>query len=633
MKLSISSLFLASIILLSSNALSQDVLFWSDVQTGKIMRSNTDGSDPTALLSQNMPRFITDDTIYNRLYWTDAGTNEIIRINYNGTGRRAIASGMVNPYGIAIGPDSALYVINDGQIQRYDTSGVLLSVVHDNVQNAADLVIAGAQLYWSNAADKVIETSGLDGENRQVLINNAINPIDLDVDPVHQKLYWIQYTGAIPGSGIFTADLNGSNKTLVVEEFAKSLAVDGDNQWLYWAPSNFFRVMRTNLADTSEVSIFMDDLTDTRSIVLNKTENKIFLINRHYAEFLFSANLSNGSSRTRLAASSVYFPTRFEIDTIGKKIYWINSKSSFTDDVTVGLMRANLDGSGVEFLITNPELKNPFGIALNVEGNKIYWSDRGRDAIGSAELDGSNIQYIVTTGLENTVGLRLDKVGQKLYWADWGTDKIQRCNLDGSGVEDVITTGLTSPYDVAFLPAEGKLYWTDYGDGTIKRSDMDGQNVETIVNTGSVTRKPNAIFVDQPNQKLYFTIEGSGDKVQRSNFDGTQLEDVVTENIQSPHDVAVISSPIINQVEAPIKPAFCKVSPNPFKDEFILESTIPVHFVQMYNLTGQVVYSRELSPEDVSHRIIVSHLSAGMYTLVANLKNGKRDVIKVILHK
>ena len=633
MKITISGLFLTSLVFFSFQVLSQDVLYWSDVQTGKIMRANTDGSDPVALFSQNMPRFIADDTIYSRLYWTDAGTNEIIRINYNGSGRVAIARGMINPYGIALGPDSLLYVINDGQIQRYDTLGVLLSVIHDNVENASDLVIAGTQLYWSDAGNKVIETSDLDGGNRHLLISNAVNPIDLDIDLVQQKIYWVQYTGGIPGSGIFVADLNGSNKKLVIEEFAKILAVDGDNQLLYWAPTNFFRVMRTNLADTSDVITFMDDLTDTREIVLNKKANKIFLINRNYAEFLYSANLSNGGSRSRLAASSVYYPTRFEIDTAGKKIYWINSKTSFTDDVTVGLMRANLDGSGVEFLITNPELRNPFGIALNVESNRIYWTDRGRDAIGSAELDGSNIQYIVTTGLDNTVGLRLDKAEQKLYWADWGTDKIQRCNLDGSGIEDIITTGLTSPYDVAFLPAEGKLYWTDYGDGTIKRSDMDGQNVETIVNTGSVVRKPNGIFVDQPNQKLYFTIEASGDKVQRCNFDGTQLEDVVTENIRSPHDVAVISYSIINQVIVPSKPTFCKVSPNPFTYELVLESAIPANFLQMYNLSGQIVYATSLLTTDSNHHVVVSHLSAGTYTLVVNLENGTREVLRVVLQK
>ncbi len=146
---------MTSLVFFSFQVLSQDVLYWTDVQTGKIMRANTDGSDPVALFSQNMPRFIADDTIYSRLYWTDAGTNEIIRINYNGSSRMAIAREMINPYGIALGPDSLLYVINDGQIQRYDTLGVLLSVIHDNVENASDLVIAGTQLYWSDAGNKV----------------------------------------------------------------------------------------------------------------------------------------------------------------------------------------------------------------------------------------------------------------------------------------------------------------------------------------------------------------------------------------------------------------------------------------------------------------------------------------------
>jgi hypothetical protein len=67
MNFSIAGLILTGFIFLSSNVLSQDVLYWSDVQTGKIMRANTDGSDPVALLSQNMPRFIADDTIYSRL--------------------------------------------------------------------------------------------------------------------------------------------------------------------------------------------------------------------------------------------------------------------------------------------------------------------------------------------------------------------------------------------------------------------------------------------------------------------------------------------------------------------------------------------------------------------------------------
>ncbi len=39
--------------------------------------------------------------------------------------------------------------------------------------------------------------------------------------------------------------------------------------------------------------------------------------------------------------------------------------------------------------------------------------------------------------------------GQKMYWADSDTEKIQRANLDGSSVEDLVTTGLWHPNGIA----------------------------------------------------------------------------------------------------------------------------------------------------------------------------------------
>ena len=33
-----------------------------------------------------------------------------------------------------------------------------------------------------------------------------------------------------------------------------------------------------------------------------------------------------------------------------------------------------------------------------------------------------------------------------MYWTDYGTDKIQRANLNGSDVEDLVTSGLKEPY-------------------------------------------------------------------------------------------------------------------------------------------------------------------------------------------
>ena len=55
----------------------------------------------------------------------------------------------------------------------------------------------------------------------------------------------------------------------------------------------------------------------------------------------------------------------------------------------------------------------------------------------------------MTTGLGTPRGLALDVSAGKLYWADSSTDKIQRANLDGSDIEDLVTEGLLSPRGLA----------------------------------------------------------------------------------------------------------------------------------------------------------------------------------------
>ena len=45
-------------------------------------------------------------------------------------------------------------------------------------------------------------------------------------------------------------------------------------------------------------------------------------------------------------------------------------------------------------------------------------------------------------------------------------EKIQRANLDGSNIEDLVTQGVKSPDGIALDVAGGKMYWTD--DGTEK---------------------------------------------------------------------------------------------------------------------------------------------------------------------
>ena len=115
---------------------------------------------------------------------------------------------------------------------------------------------------------------------------------------------------------------------------------------------------------------------------------------------------------------------------------------------------------------------------------KLYWTDWGTDKIQRSNLDGSGVEDLITTGLEFPVGLALDVSGGKLYWTDADTDKIQRSNLDGSGVEDLVTTGLGAPFGLALDVSGGKLYWTDAGTDKIQCSNLDGSGVEDLVTTG-----------------------------------------------------------------------------------------------------------------------------------------------------
>ena len=213
----------------------------------------------------------------------------------------------------------------------------------------------------------------------------------------------------------------------------------------------------------------------------------------------------------------------------------------WTDSGTDKIQRANLDGSNVEDLVTRTQgLETPNGIALDVEAGKMYWTDGNTNKIQRANLDGSNIEDLVTRtqGLETPNGIALDVEAGKMYWTDGNTDKIQRANLDGSNIEDLVirTQGLWWPNDIALDVAAGKMYWTDGDTDKIHRANLDGSNIEDLVTQG--LEWPKGIALDVAAGKMYWT-DGGTDKIQRANLDGSNIEDLVTQGLWWPSGIAL----------------------------------------------------------------------------------------------
>ncbi len=223
-------------------------------------------------------------------------------------------------------------------------------------------------------------------------------------------------------------------------------------------------------------------------------------------------NLNGSNIETLITGSES--PAGLALDMDGGKIYWTDASPNAPS--TGKIQRTDLDGSNTKTLITG--LENPFSIALDVERGRIYWTDIGTASIQRANLDGSNIETLIT-GTGNPTGIALDVEGGKIYWTDGVRYRIQRANLDGSNTETLIT-GLENPAGIALDVDEGKIYWTDTGSEKIQRANLDGSNTETLI-TG--TGNPTGVALDVEGGKIYWTnIERR--EIWRANLDGRNRE-------------------------------------------------------------------------------------------------------------
>lgn len=200
-----------------------------------------------------------------------------------------------------------------------------------------------------------------------------------------------------------------------------------------------------------------------------------------------------------------------------QKMYW-------TDIGADKIQRANLDGSNVEDVITEG-LNSPLGIAIDYNARKLYWSDHNDGEICRADMDGSNQEMLLNTCCPWAIAL--DPIEGKIYWPwDYGwSSEINRANLDGSASETIVSMGDTSLEGIAFDPTNNKIYWTHYGTGKIRRSNFDGSHVESITDTESQDLA--GIAIDHISRKMYWAEADTG-KIRRANLDGSNIIDIVT---------------------------------------------------------------------------------------------------------
>jgi DNA-binding beta-propeller fold protein YncE len=205
-----------------------------------------------------------------------------------------------------------------------------------------------------------------------------------------------------------------------------------------------------------------------------------------------------------------------------------NSRLYYSDDQQSRIARASLTGANRGNVIAS--LDKPVGIDIDVANGKLYFADQGEDpGIFRVNLDGSELEPLITTGIEHPYGVALDLDAGRIYLVDNGVNAVFRANLDGSALTNLNVPDVDLPIQISLDLTAGKFYWSEIGDvKRIRRANLDGSAAEVIVSRATFTNfsQPLGLKVDARAHALYF-IDGSA--IRRSNLDGSGVTTVLSD--------------------------------------------------------------------------------------------------------
>ena len=284
--------------------------------------------------------------------------------------------------------------------------------------------------------------------------------------------------------GAWRAHADGSGVQLVVPDVWADVGIDAESGTLF--SMHGAGVVRTTLSGDDLQPVFTytwDEKTTgfgSYSIAVDSVHGRIYWTYTKFqatvdALFVASVEFDGSDYRYRLN----------EVTAAGVAVDPENEVLYFNDARWIRC--SNLDGSSPELCFYDDEAY-PRRLDFDQDRRTLYWTGRtvfAESAIRRSTLEGA--EFIVRN-LVVAEDVAVDSVHGKIYWTDSGTDKIQRANLDGSEIEDVLTglerlRGLTvDARSVDLRLSRDEIMW-DALSGTLHYDVVQG-DLATLLATG-----------------------------------------------------------------------------------------------------------------------------------------------------
>ena len=280
-----------------------------------------------------------------------------------------------------------------------------------------------------------------------------------------------------------------------------------------------------------------------------KTVGRLFFMDLA-AGRIFTSN-PDGSDLKIIVNEGRKLPDGIVVDVAAGHIYWTNMGNPKANDGTID--RADLDGTNVTNIVPSGKTWTPKQLQLDAKNRKLYWSDREGMRVMRSNLDGSNIETLVETGHGDAdrpdarnwcVGIAIDVNGGKFYWTQKGNDNAGEGRIFRAGLEipkgqtpanrrdiEVLFDNLPEPIDLDLDLGNRIMYWTDRGDpprgNTVNRAPMDA--------APGKRKEPEIVFnhlmegiglsLDLENKRMFLTDLGGS--VYSANLDGSNNKNIV----------------------------------------------------------------------------------------------------------
>lgn len=370
---------------------------------------------------------------------------------------------------------------------RHNLGCFRITIVSDRLQWPNGLAIdkVSDRLYWNDGKLSVIESSKLNGHDRQLIISDVVQPYGLVV--VGSHVYWTDWqTQKLHRADKFT----GLNRTVIRDK--------------------------------------LQGLMDVRAILDEPTPENVCGKNNGGCSHLCLRNPNSYSCGC---------PTGIAMSKHNSKVCETQPSTYLLFATRSALSRISLDTKEIwDFTLPIKEVEHAIDVDFHWEKKLIFFTDIDTDTINSVSmLNFSDSKVLVSKNISTPNGIAVDWIADNVYWTDTGNKVVEVARLDGSLRKVVVSENLQEPRSIAVFPKKGYLYWTDWGDSSkIERSHMDGSSRKAIITAD--LGFPNGLVLDYEAKRLYWS-DAKWDRIETSDLFGRNRIQLVhtSPNVPSTH--------------------------------------------------------------------------------------------------